>query len=530
MAEEIKAASPKDDTTQTSAPEDADTRAARRELKQHSISDPVGDGAIHDADRPETPADDDVTDERNDELKEQLSSPKKKRAHDQLDPTKDDKQNDTDSVASADSAKDRASRSEPEKKRHRDTDGDADGADEVKFSSYDNDLSRRLTNIVQAKSDKDDTNTEPEAEPDTEPDTEPKTAMTEEKPESVNKEQPKIPTSAFAASGFGKLASGMSPFAGLGGAAAGSAFGAPAKAPLTSFASPSKKTEAQSLAPAPTLSFSSSAVKASPFATGLSGTNGFGSGLGGRGFASASGAKPLSSFASGKPKAFQTVKTAKPFGAPDSDAEEDEDEENGDEEEGNSVTDKDRDALSDKDDEKSKVKLHKGWFTAVAAIHTAHRANKMLVDVDDGEARETTLLSVRAKMFVHENDAWKERGGGMLKINAPKSCVEFDDKNVVVPGSFDASGLDEDDSNDASAKVVRLLMRQDQTHRVILNTAIISAMKFQEKTSLKSTSVLFTAFVGDSATPLLVTMRMSAANAKLFQTEVESVQRELQNR
>lgn len=492
MAEEIKAASPKDDTTQTSAPEDADTRAARRELKQHSISDPVGDGAIHDADRPETPADDDVTDERNDELKEQLSSPKKKRAHDQLDPTKDDKQNDTDSVASADSAKDRASRSEPEKKRHRDTDGDADGADE-------------------AKSDKDDTNTEPEAEPDTEPDTEPKTAMTEEKPESVNKEQPKIPTSAFAASGFGKLASGMSPFAGLGGAAAGSAFGAPAKAPLTSFASPSKKTEAQSLAPAPTLSFSSSAVKASPFATGLSGTNGFGSGLGGRGFASASGAKPLSSFASGKPKAFQTVKTAKPFGAPDSDAEEDEDEENGDEEEGNSVTDKDRDALSDKDDEKSKVKLHK-------------------VDVDDGEARETTLLSVRAKMFVHENDAWKERGGGMLKINAPKSCVEFDDKNVVVPGSFDASGLDEDDSNDASGKVVRLLMRQDQTHRVILNTAIISAMKFQEKTSLKSTSVLFTAFVGDSATPLLVTMRMSAANAKLFQTEVESVQRELQNR
>lgn len=137
----------------------------------------------------------------------------------------------------------------------------------------------------------------------------------------------------------------------------------------------------------------------------------------------------------------------------------------------------------------------------------------------------------------------------MLKINVPRSCVEFDDSNVVVPGSFDASGLDDDDSDKAAPKVVRLLMRQDQTHRVILNTAIISAMKFQEKTSLKSTSVLFTAFEGDSAQPLLVTMRvslwsininynyplltclqMTAANAKLFQNEVDSIQRELQNR
>lgn len=112
-------------------------------------------------------------------------------------------------------------------------------------------------------------------------------------------------------------------------------------------------------------------------------------------------------------------------------------------------------------------------------------------------------------MFVHEDGAWKERGAGMLKINAPKSCVEFDDNNLVVPGSFDASGLEDDDTDDGGSKVVRLLMRQDQTHRVILNTAIISAMKFQEKTSLKSTSVLFTAFEGNSAKPLLVTMRVS---------------------
>ncbi|TQV96646.1 nuclear protein export protein Yrb2 [Cordyceps javanica] len=502
MAEEIKAASPRDDTPQTSAAEDADTRAARRELKQHSISDPVGGSVSDDADRPETPVDDDVADERNNELKEQLASPKKKRGHDQLDPAKDDKPTDTDSVASADSAKDRASRSEPEKKRHRDTDGDVAGADEVTFAPYDNDLSRRLTNLVQTTSDKD--------EPKTELEPEAKTGTAEAKPGPDKKDPPQTSASAFAASGFGKLAAGSSPFAGLGGNA-GSAFGSAGKKSLTSFASTPKNTEAQPLAPAPTLSFGGAASAASPFATGPSRTNGFGSGLGGSGFASASGAKPLSSFASGKPKPFQTQKSAKPFGAPDSDADDDEEEENGEEEEGNSAAEKDRDASSEKEDDKSKVKLHK-------------------VDVDDGEAGEATILSVRAKMFVHENDAWKERGAGMLKINAPKSCVEFDDNNVVVPGSFDASGLDEEEGDEATAKVVRLLMRQDQTHRIILNTAIISAMKFQEKTSLKSTSVLFTAFVGDSATPLLVTMRMSAANAKLFQSEVESIQRELQNR
>ncbi|KAJ3494676.1 hypothetical protein NLG97_g3924 [Lecanicillium saksenae] len=351
----------------------------------------------------------------------------------------------------------------------------------------------RLTNLVQEQPANEDSKTETK----------------DDKSESAKKEPPQTSASAFAASGFGKLAAGTSPFAGLGGST-GNAFGAPSKAPLTSFASSPKKTEAQPLAPAPQLSFGG-AANASPFASATpSGTNGFGSGLKGTGFGSASGIKPLSSFASGAAKPFSTQKSAKAFGAPDSDAEVDDEDENGDEEE-NSGADKDRDASPEKEDDKAKVKLHK-------------------VDVDDGEAGEATILSVRAKMFVHENEAWKERGAGMLKINAPKSCVEFDDNNVVIPGSFDASGLDDEDGDEASPKVVRLLMRQDQTHRVILNTAIISAMKFQEKTSLKSTSVLFTAFVGDSATPLLVTMRMTLANAKLFHSEVENVQRELQNR
>ena len=101
----------------------------------------------------------------------------------------------------------------------------------------------------------------------------------------------------------------------------------------------------------------------------------------------------------------------------------------------------------------------------------------------------------------------------MLKINVPQSCVEFDDSGVPIPGTFDASGL-EDGENDCEAgsegpKICRLIMRQDQTHRIILNTAIVPAMEFQEKASLKSVGILFTAFEGEDAKPVSITMRVS---------------------
>lgn len=116
-------------------------------------------------------------------------------------------------------------------------------------------------------------------------------------------------------------------------------------------------------------------------------------------------------------------------------------------------------------------------------------------------------------MFYHDKEAgWKERGAGMLKINVPQPCVEYDDNGAVIPGSFDASALEMNDPEAASSqgsKVPRLIMRQDQTHRVILNTAIVPAMKFQEKASLKSVGILFTAFEGAEAKPVSITMRVS---------------------
>lgn len=95
----------------------------------------------------------------------------------------------------------------------------------------------------------------------------------------------------------------------------------------------------------------------------------------------------------------------------------------------------------------------------------------------------------------------------MLKINVPTACVDFEESGAVVPGSFDASALDTD-ADSQNHKVCRLILRQDQTHRVILNTAILPAMKFDEKASLKSVGILFTAFEGEPAKPVSITMRV----------------------
>ncbi|KAF5531926.1 DEAD DEAH box helicase [Fusarium mexicanum] len=437
MADDAPDASPRNEPLNVETKEDAETRATRRELKQSSISDSPTSG-------PEDAAN--TSDAPDNDLKEQVTSPKKKRAHDQLEGSKDAEENDANSVASSDSAKDRALRTEPEKKRHRDEDTD-------------------LPSTIASS----------EATKDTEAGKSP-----------TKKSQGQTSATAFAASGFGKLSSGTSPFASLGASQSGSAFGslAAGKPSLSSFASPPSSTTAQPAAP-PKLTFGSSGG-ASPFAGLSTGSNG--SSFGGSTFGSAlGGAKPLSSFAAPVAEPLKSEKPAKPFGAPDSESEE------GDEE----------------DEEREEI------------------------EVNDGEAGEATVVSVRAKMFYHDKEAgWKERGAGMLKINVPQACVEYDENGAVIPGSFDASALEVDEEAAGESqghKVARLIMRQDQTHRVILNTALVAAMKFQEKASLKSVGILFTAFEGEQSKPVSITMRMSAANAKLFMNEIGIIQKELQN-
>ncbi|KAI6780428.1 Brefeldin A resistance protein-like protein [Emericellopsis cladophorae] len=457
MAEETN--SPK---TSPVSKEDAETRAARRELKQHSISEPASTAAADANERPETPA---TEGEDAAPAEDHVLSPKKKRAHDQLDSGKVMQDKDVQSGASTDSAKDRASRSEPEKKRPRDG--------ESKESTTEDDK---------------------------------KTGGTDAKPDTKKSQ---TSSSAFAASGFGKLAAGGSGFASLGGGNA-SPFGAAAGKPMTSFASPTKPTKPSE---APKLSFGGG-TSASPFAGLSSGSNGFGSALGGGSAFGASSGSKLGSFAApGSKPAFGNDKPAKAFGAPESDVEDDEDDDNDDDESKDDKGDEERAASPEKEDDKKKARLQK-------------------VEVNDGEQGEVTVVSVRAKVFHLDKEVgWKERGSGMLKINVPVECVELDHDNNPIPGSFDASGfeLEDEEAGAKPNKVARLILRQDQTHRVILNTAIAPAMEFQEKATLKSVGIVFTAFEGDGAgaKPVNITAKMTAANAKIFMNEVKLIQREL---
>ncbi|KAH6899052.1 hypothetical protein B0T10DRAFT_556338 [Thelonectria olida] len=474
MADDAPDASPKTDPVNIETKEDAETRAARRELKQSSISDPTPadasttattasntPSAFNSAARRDSPADASDSD-----LKDQIASPKKKRAHDQLDGDKEADDNDATSVASSDSAKDRASRLEPEKKRHRDED-----AKDANFASKSSQESSKDSEAGKSP---------------------------------TKKDAPQTSSSAFSASGFGKLSSGTSPFASMG-ANKGSVFGSGAPS-LSSFASPAVASPAQPTAP-PKLTFGG-ATGASPFASVSSGTNGFG---GASPFGSTlTGLKPLGSFAASTGSALKTDKPARPFGAPDSEAEDQEDDKSSDEEAEHREAERAQ-SLEKESEDKKKLRLQK-------------------VAVNDGETGETTILSVRAKIYhLDKENGWKERGAGMLKINVPSVCVDFDESSgAVVPGSFDASSLDVDEEGGSQGhKVPRLILRQDQTHRVILNTVILPAMKFDEKASLKSVGIVFTAFEGEPAKPVNITMRVSSANAKNFMNEIGIIQKEL---
>jgi hypothetical protein len=434
--------------------EDAATAAAREELKQTVISEegsnrsataqagPTGEKKSSARSPTDQSADHDSNDDSLDGegtvafTPQEGCSPKKKRAHDQVDNDNEAEDSDGHSDSSAGS-RDRTTRLEPEKKRPRDAATATQTAQDQKGG--------------QASA-------------------------------------PKVTSSgAFATSGFAKLSSSSSPFGYLGGTSQPSIF-----------------SNAPSLSPAPLPSLAPTISSTSPFAgLGTTATNGFGGGFSGlTGFGALSPSGSISTFA--KPGSdFKRGKPAKPFGAPESDAEEGAENESDARSGSDDSNDKSED--KDKDDEKKKPRLHK-------------------VNIDDGETGEATVLAVRAKLFyLNKESGWKERGAGMLKINIPECCVELDYDGVPIVGSFDASQIE-------AGKVPRLILRQDQTHRVLLNTAILHNTDFQEKTTLRATHVLFTSFEGEEAKPVSITAKMSAANAKSFLAELGRIQRKLRER
>jgi hypothetical protein len=171
----------------------------------------------------------------------------------------------------------------------------------------------------------------------------------------ANGDQPQTSASAFAGSGFAKLAtSTASPFGALG-SGGPSLFGASSgsSGSFSVLGGGAKPTTAPA---APKLTFGGGSSSASPFAQALNGAkpsvfggSAFGSGFGG----SALAGQRLSTF--GKPgEALKSDKPAKPFGAPESDAEDesekDDDEESKDAEAG---SDKEESKETDKDESKA---------------------------------------------------------------------------------------------------------------------------------------------------------------------------------
>ena len=112
-----------------------------------------------------------------------------------------------------------------------------------------------------------------------------------------------------------------------------------------------------------------------------------------------------------------------------------------------------------------------------------------------------------------KDQAWKERGVGTLKVNVHKSCIEFDEYDgKPIPGSFDASQGDEGQEGKGII-AARLIMRQDNTHKLILNTAIIRALKFIEKSGTGAgKQFMFTAF--DAGKPINMLIRVGRPLSK----------------
>ncbi|KAK3352361.1 hypothetical protein B0T25DRAFT_184011 [Lasiosphaeria hispida] len=515
-----------------SAKEDAETTAARRELKQTSISEKVGQDAQQSSSSQEGGSEDDDTDKaaaarratpdtdsgdaRNSRLKEHVSSPKKKRAHAEL-------VGDGSAAGEASSkptntavAQTRTEESEPEKKRPRDRestrrrsqDGEESGGSTRSSLDIASSAKGSVTGASKSKS---------------------KSGSTTDKLKTTS-------SSAFASSGFAKLAaSTTSPFGALAAAGKPSLFGASSSRSSGSFSVLGGPKPAAAPAPAPKLSFGgdssaspfaaaglngkgSASVFSKPFGGSFGGGGGFGGGstFGGSSFGGSS-LSALSTF--GKPGgALRSDKPAKPFGAPDSDGEDDsenEDDEGDDTKGGEGESDKEE--IKDTDKEKDEPK----------APEDEKKVKLRKIVVDDGEGNEVTLLAVRAKMFLMEKGVgWKERGAGMLKVNVPRSSIEMDDFGHPEPNSFDASVLDDDNEDESCArKNVRLIMRQDHTLRVILNTPIVPAMKFQLNQKLKAAFVLFTAFEDGEAKQ--VQMKLSEANATLFISLMDMIKKQL---
>lgn len=185
--------------------------------------------------------------------------------------------------------------------------------------------------------------------------------------------------------------------------------------------------------------------------------SGFGSGAGG--FGSLAGQPRLSGFGSGsllgaKPTIEGLDKRKpRPFGAPTDEDEGDSDGEEADGEgnEGEQTQQRDPDKRDDR------------FF---------HQ------DFETGEEKDVTLFSQRAKLFYFTGGEWKERGVGVLKLNTPFDDEESqNDLDEAAKPAGDKPKVFDAPETKLSRKA-RFIMRADGSHRLILNSPLMTQFPF----------------------------------------------------
>ncbi|RKF56994.1 Nucleoporin NUP56 [Erysiphe neolycopersici] len=428
-------------------------------------------------------------------------SPKKKRSRDQIEESKEPENQDVDKLEIKQESHVnpiRASSSEPEKKRLRDASESTKSPEDQK--EVVNTMLQAPKNIEEVENMH-------------------KNKIIDDKPEIIPNPAPaehlEKPKLAFANSGFASLAaSSVSPFGSLGltkSSVFGGGFNKICGSDTSKLSSniilsntnntsnnfPNKGTSTP-------ISFSN---KIEPSVKSVASESVFTSVSSNGGFFSNAGPK-LSSFAT-PGTGFQTLKTkeTRAFGAPEISNEDDSEAYNSDGNNHGENNDNRLNVIGNEEKLKSKIKI------------------------DDGEADEVTLLQIRAKLFAVESKAagWKERGVGTLKINVAKQFVKYDQNGIPISGTFNKPNKKcKDKCKINIACAARLIMRQENTHRVVLNTFILREMEFEEKPAVSSAQFLFTALEGEKELkPVRLLLKMSEINAKLFRAEIDSIKSKL---
>jgi Ran-binding protein 3 len=162
-----------------------------------------------------------------------------------------------------------------------------------------------------------------------------------------------------------------------------------------------------------------------------------------------------SGFAGNKPPIIG-ISAAKPFGAPAGEESEDaDDSDSAGDDEGAEET-----GSGPEEAQKKDRHFHEQDGKCLG-FRTPNRSFLILPTVETGEEGEKTIFSSRAKLYYFDKE-WKERGGGMLKLNITR--LRYNDS--------DSSEEDDTEATPTTRKA-RLIMRADGSHRVMLNTAIV---------------------------------------------------------